>query len=242
MHGVALAILDHDVIVAPEGARRVLRIIDALDTYLVQGSDQLNAQRLVTPLPGNVHHLEVTDDHSLIRRAWQTMTLKHVLGHSRRGRRAFELAAADGLVFDQVVEQITEMRALADLAGHVLQHCGGCLTIHCGNGFLRQRGQQQLQPARRLTQWQKSRILCSSRFLDQGPAQRRIQTRRPAMTQSIKRQVTPLSVQWLEQSQIVRKSFLVGRAQQPIEHRIGPAQQGGWSFHGAVSNGRKTGL
>ncbi|MNR20950.1 hypothetical protein D3C85_1378240 [compost metagenome] len=111
------------------------------------------------------------------------MALEHVLGHPRRGGRTFELAAADGLVFDQIIEQIAEMSALANLAGHVFQHCGCRLTIHYGNGFLRLRRQHELQPARRFTQWQKARILCSPRFLDQGPAQVRIQSRCPAVAQ-----------------------------------------------------------
>ncbi|MNV32735.1 hypothetical protein D3C71_1240790 [compost metagenome] len=137
------------------------------------------------------------------------MTLEHVLGHACRGSRTFELAAADGLVFDQVIEQKSEMRTLADLAGHVLQHRGCRLPVHRGNGFLRLRRHHELQPPGRFTQGHKARILCSPGFLDQGPAQIRIQPRRPAIAQCIEWQVTPSIIQRLEQREVVAKALLV---------------------------------
>ncbi|MNY51583.1 hypothetical protein D3C86_1871860 [compost metagenome] len=118
--------------------------------------DQLETQGFITLLPGEVHHLVIADHHALIRRTRQALALEHVLGHPRGGCRAFKLAAADGFVFNQIVEQITEVRVLTDLAGHVFQRGSRRLSVDDGHRLLRQWRQHTLAPLDRLAQGQKA--------------------------------------------------------------------------------------
>ncbi len=146
MNGIAIAVLNDHIISGPERARRISAVFNSSHAHFMQPRDKFNAQWLMPVIPGERHHLVVTDDHFLIRGARQSLTFEHVLGNQRRSGRAFQLAAADRFVFDQVVKQIMNVCLLADLARHVLKCRSGGISVNHGNGFLRQRRHQPGTP------------------------------------------------------------------------------------------------
>lgn len=128
MHDLAEPLDDHIVGVF-EGAGAVFVIVDALYADLVQFLDQLWGQRFVAVVPGETHHAEIADDHFFIDRARAFFLFQQFFGGLCGGGRAFQLAAADGLVFDQVVQEILQVLVFTDVAAHPLQGgCGGLLV------------------------------------------------------------------------------------------------------------------
>ncbi|MCY1446333.1 hypothetical protein D9M71_628930 [compost metagenome] len=141
---IPLAIFHDDRVVNPEGPGAILIVVDPLHAGLMKLGDQLQGKRFVPVPPGELHHLEIAKDHLLIGCPWLPLALEHVLGDLRGGGGAFQLAAADRFIFDQVVEQVFDVLLLADVVTHPFK-CGvRGVPVALGYGLLNGRGQEDL--------------------------------------------------------------------------------------------------